>query len=105
MHRNDRILALYAELREAIGADYTPRVMMTCAESLESLVNGSASESRFELRRGGVSIEERGVDRVFEEAGWALVRGGDWEDDPTVDYADLVDTRSMFASIERGCFL
>ena len=106
MYRNNRILALYAQLRESAGDEFTPRVLMACAESLEDLVNGSADAPEYTLRQGGLSLEARGVDCVFEERCWALAGNGHWEyDDPTADCADNIDTRSVFASIERGALL
>jgi len=106
MYRSNRILALYAELREVTGEEYTPRLLMACAESLEELVNGSPEAPEYSLRKGGLSLEARGVDRVLEEGSWALAGSGYWEDDdPTADCADTISTRSMFASIESGAFL
>ena len=106
MYRNNRILALYAELREVTGEEYTPRLLMACAESLEELVNGSPEAPEYSLRQGGLSLEARGLDRMLEEGSWALAGSGYWEDgDPTADCADTINTRSMFASIESGAFL
>jgi len=106
MYRNNRILALYAELREVTGEEHTPRLLMACAESLEELVNGSPDAPEFSLRQGGLSMEARGLDRMLEEGSWALAGSGYWEDDdPTADCADTINTRSMFASIESGAFL
>jgi hypothetical protein len=106
MHRNNRIFALYAQLREAVGEGYTPRVLMACAESLEELVNGSVEAPEFSLRLGGLSLEARGLDHMLEEGGWALAGSGYWEDDdPTADCADTINTRTMFASIEEGTFI
>jgi len=106
MYRNNRILALYAELREATGEEYSPRLLMACAESLEELLNGSPETPEYSLRQGGLSLEARGLDCVLEEGGWALAGSGYWEDDdPTADCADTINTRSMFASIESGAFL
>jgi hypothetical protein len=105
MQRNRRILAVYAELREFTGEEYTPRLLMACAESLEELVNGSAEAPEYSLRQGGLSLEARGVDRVFKEGGWALAGSGYWEDDdPTADCADTINLRSMFSSIECEAF-
>jgi hypothetical protein len=43
---------------------------------------------------------------MLEEGSWALAGSGYWEDDdPTADWADTINTRSMFASIESGAFL
>ncbi len=106
MYRNKRILALYAELRETTGEEYTPRLLMACAESLDELMNGSPKGSEYSLREGGLSLEARGMDCVLEEGSWALAGSGYWEDDdPTADCADTINTRSMFASIESGAFL
>lgn len=106
MYRSSRILALYAELREVTGEEYTPRLVMACAESLEELVNGSPEAPEYSLRQGGLSLEARGLDRMLEEASWALAGSGYWEDDdPTADCADTINTRSIFASIESGAFL
>lgn len=106
MYRNHRILALYAEFREVTGEEYTPRLLMACAESLEELFNGSTDGPEYDLRQGGVSLEARGSDFVMKEGGWALAGTGYWEeDDPTADCADTINIRSMFASIESGAFL
>jgi hypothetical protein len=106
MYRNNRILALYAELREVTGEEYTPRLLMACAESLEEMMNGSPEAPEYSLRQGGLSLEARGLDRVLEEGSWALAGSGYWEeDDPTADCADTINIRSMFASIESGAFL
>ena len=106
MYRNKRILALYAELRDLVGDEFTPRIVMACAESLEELVNGAVDEPEFSLRQGGLSLEARGVDCVLGEACWELTGNGDWEDDdPTADCADFINTRSIFSSIERGVYL
>jgi hypothetical protein len=106
MYRSNRILALYAELREVRGEEFTPRVLMACAESLEDLANGSAEAPEYSLRVGGLSLEARGLDCMLEEASWSLAGSGYWEnDDPTADCADVINTRSMFASIERGVSL
>ncbi len=106
MYRNNRILALYAELREVTGEEYTPRLLMACAESLEELVNGSPEAPEYSLRQGGLSLEARGLDRMLEEGSWALAGSGYWEDDdPTAACAETLKTRSMFASIESGAFL
>jgi hypothetical protein len=106
MYRNNRILALYAELREATGEEYTPRLLMACAESLDELMNGSSESPEYSLRQGGLSLEARGLDCMLEERSWALAGSGYWEDDdPTADCADTINTRSMFASIESGSFL
>jgi hypothetical protein len=106
MNRNNRIFALYAELREVTGEGYTPRLLMACAESLDELVNGSPEAPEYSLRQGGLSLEARGLDYVLEEGSWELAGSGFWEDDdPTADCADIINTRSMFASIERGVFL
>ena len=106
MYRNNRILALYAELREVTGEEYTPRLLMACAESLEEMMNGSPEAPEYSLRQGGLSQEARGLDRVLEEGSWALAGSGYWEeDDPTADCADTINIRSMFASIESGAFL
>ena len=106
MYRNNRILALYTELREVTGEEHTPRLLMACAESLEELVNGSPEAPEYSLRQGGLSLEARGLDRMLEEGSWTLAGSGYWEDDdPTADCADTINTRSMFASIESGAFL
>jgi len=106
MYRSNRIIALYAELHESMGEEFTPRVLMACAESLEELVNGSPDGPEYSLREGGLSLEARGLDRMLEERSWALAGTGYWEnDDPTADCADTIDTQSMFASIERGALL
>lgn len=106
MHRTNRIFALYAELSEVTGDEYTPRLLMACAESLEELVNGSPEAPEYSLRQGGLSLEARGLDRMLEEGSWALAGSGYWEDDdPTADCADTINIRSMFASIESGAFL
>jgi hypothetical protein len=43
---------------------------------------------------------------MLEEASWSLAGSGYWEnDDPTADCADVINTRSMFESIERGVSL
>ena len=105
MYRSKRILALYAELSDGVGDEFTPRVLMACAESLDELVNGAAEAPKYSLRQGGLSLEARGVDHVLNEASWALAANGPWEDDPSADGADTINTRSMFASIERGLFL
>lgn len=106
MYRNNRIFALYAELREATGEEYTPRLLMACAESLDEMMNGSPEGPEYSLRQGGLSLEARGMDCVLEKGSWALAGSGYWEDDdPTADCADTIDTRSMFASIESGAFL
>ncbi len=106
MHRNKRVLALYAELSEGVGEEFTPRVLMACAESLEELVNGSPEAPKYSQRQGGLAREARGLDRMLEEGNWALAGSGYWEDDdPTADYADTINTRLMLASIESGVFL
>lgn len=105
MNRSKRVLALYAELSEEVGEEFTPRVLMACAESLDELVNGAANAPEYSLRQGGLSLAARGVDRVLTEASWALAANGPWEDDPSADRADAFNSRSMFASIERGFFL
>jgi hypothetical protein len=106
MRRNKRVLTLYAELSDYLGEEFTPRVLMACAESLEELVNGSSDAPEYSLRQGGLSLEARGLDCVLGAEGWALNGSGFWEDDdPTADCADTINTRSMFASIERGAFL
>ena len=106
INRNKRILAMYAELREVTGESYTPRLLMACAESLDELVNGSPEAPEYSLRQGGMSLEARGLDYALEEGSWELAGSGFWEDDdPTADCADIINTRSMFASIERGVFL
>lgn len=106
MHRNKRILALYAELSEEVGKEFTPRLLMACAESLDELVNGTPAAPEYSHRQGGLSLEARGLDRMLEEGSWALAGSGYWEDDdPTADCADTINTRSMFASIESGAFL
>lgn len=106
MHRTNRIFALYAELSEVTGDEYTPRLLMACAESLEELFNGSTDGPEYDLRQGGVSLEARGSDYVMEKGGWALAGSGYWEDDdPTADWADTINMRSMFTSMESGVFL
>jgi hypothetical protein len=102
MIRSKRVLALYAELSGGVGDEFTPRVLMACAETLDELVNGSANMPEYSLRQGGLSLEACGVDRVLHDASWALAANGLWEDDPSADCADTIHTRSMFASIERG---
>lgn len=106
MNRIKRVLALYAEIREVVGEEYSPRLVMACAESLEELANGSPAPAEYSLNQGGFSIEARGLDCVLEEANWLLAGSGYWEDDdPTADCADTINTRSIFASIESGAFL
>lgn len=105
MNHSKRVLALYAELTEGLGEEFTPRVLMACAESLDELVNGAANEPMYSLRQGGWSLEARGTDSVLREASWALAANDPWEDDPSSDAADTINSRSMFASIERGHFL
>lgn len=95
MHRSKRIFALYAELCDFAGDEHAPRVLMACAESLEELANGSIDDPVFSDRVGGVPLTERGVDRVLNEAGWALAESDNWDDDPSADSADLVNVREM----------
>ena len=105
MNHSKRVLALYAELSEGVGEEFTPRVLMACAESLDELVNGAANEPVYSLRQGGRCLALRGVDSVLNEITWALAANSSWEDDPSADVADTINSRSMFASIERGLFL
>lgn len=106
MHRNNRIFALFTELSEVAGDEYTPRLLMACAESLEELFNGSVEGPEYDLRKGGVSLEDRGSDFVMKKGCWSLAGNGYWEDDdPTADWADTINMKSMFTSIESEAFL
>jgi hypothetical protein len=103
MNRIKRVLSLYAEIREVVGDRYPPVLVMNCAESLDKLANGSTDAPEYSLRTGGLSLEARGLDCVFDQGGWALAGSGHWDsDDSTADCADYINTRSIFASIERG---
>ena len=106
MHRDQRIIAMYAELSEMTGESYSPRLLMTCAKLLEELVHGSHEEPKFSLNEGGLTFEARGLDVVLEKRSWELADSGYWEDDdPTADYADAICMRSIYESIEVGAFL
>ena len=77
MHQPAKVLAVYRELRQSMGANIAATALMSCAASLVELFTIDETEPRFELTERDPP-EYRAVDRVLANGWWGLSREWRW---------------------------
>ena len=83
MRKSAKVLALYQELRQAVGSHASPAEVLVCATSLVELFAVEDGMPVYELRDGRQPVDMRPVDVALADGGWrTLARewsGMGWE--------------------------
>lgn len=73
MNRPQQVRAVFQELREALGDQFSAGELLERAASLVDLFTVKNDASRFELRTGGVPFEEWNLNAAMADGGWRIL--------------------------------
>ena len=73
MSRPQQIRAVFQELRQALGDQFSAGDLLKRAASLVDLFTVKDDASRFELRTGGVPFDEWNLNAAMADGGWRIL--------------------------------
>ena len=78
MRRGARVIAIYQELREAVGERATATELLICAASLVALFDVEEGMPDYEMRVGRTPFEMQELDVAFADGWRMLTREWNW---------------------------
>ena len=73
MHPSTKVVAIYRELRESVGAGASAAEILACAASLVELFSVEDGMPAFDLREGRYGNAMMPLDKVWADGGWGVL--------------------------------